>query len=285
MRDDGNSTIARAAAWLAWLVALLFIAFAAAPAAQAQNVARGQQLYAQLGCNTSNCHGANPGENLRNVLAGAGSPSAIEYATAVRSEMNSLQTWFDFDPNYVLDLAAYLATVPQVAPPPPPPAPPPPTATMVEYFHAGFGHYFVTNIAAEIAALDNGSFAGWARTGKTFKAYASGNASVVPVCRFFTVAYAPKSSHFYTPFTAECDGLKNGGTWQYEGDAFFVNVPETGGICAPSAQPVYRMYNNGLGGAPNHRYTTDVTVRSEMLAKGWVAEGLGAQGVIFCVPL
>ena len=274
------SPLARAAAWTAWLVALVFVAFAA-PVVSAQNASRGQTLYGQLGCDASNCHGSNPAENLRNVLNGAGSSAAIEYSALVRSEMNSLLTSFENDATVAVDLAAYLATITQ-APPPPPPAPP--TAAVVEYFHAGFGHYFVTNLATEIAALDGGTFAGWSRTGRTFNAYTSSNGFVVPVCRFFTVTFAPKSSHFYTPFAGECAGLKNGQDWQYEGEAFFVDIPDATGACAGTARPIYRLYNNGLGGAPNHRYATDPALRADMLAQGWVSEGLGPQGVIFCVP-
>jgi hypothetical protein len=44
------------------------------------------------------------------------------------------------------------------------------------------------------------------------------------------------------------------------------------------------MYNNGQGGAPNHRYTTEPSVRALMLAQGWIAEGYGAVGVIMCAP-
>lgn len=43
---------------------------------------------------------------------------------------------------------------------------------VVEYFHAGFGHYFMTALPAEIALLDGGGFGGaFARTGSTFKVY------------------------------------------------------------------------------------------------------------------
>ena len=49
--------------------------------------------------------------------------------------------------------------------------------------------------------------------------------------------------------------------------------------------PVYRMYNNGQGGAPNHRYTTDLAVRAQMLVQGWIAEGYGKIGVIMCSPM
>jgi hypothetical protein len=196
--------------------------------------------------------------------------------------MNALLTYFAVDANIPFDLAAWLATVEAATPPPPPP---PPTSLAVEYHHAAFGHYFVTNLASEIASLDAGAFAGWARTGKSFTAYAAPGAGVAPVCRFFTVAFAPKSSHFYTPFAGECEGLRSGGSsWQYEGDGFFVAAADATGACAAGLRPVYRLYNDGQGGAPNHRYTTDAAVRNEMLARGWVSEGLGADGVIFCVP-
>jgi hypothetical protein len=47
--------------------------------------------------------------------------------------------------------------------------------------------------------------------------------------------------------------------------------------------PLYRLYNDGQTGAPNHRYTTRATIRSQMVALGWVPEGSGI-GVIGCVP-
>jgi hypothetical protein len=47
---------------------------------------------------------------------------------------------------------------------------------------------------------------------------------------------------------------------------------------------VYRLYNDGQGGAPNHRYTTDFAVRAQMIAHGWVPEGYGDLGVIMCSP-
>jgi len=68
---------------------------------------------------------------------------------------------------------------------------------------------------------------------------------------------------------------------------FNVPVPATDGTCAAGTIPVYRLYNNGQGAAPNHRFTTDLTVRDTMLAraadKAWIAEGMGI-GVGFCSP-
>ncbi len=45
-----------------------------------------------------------------------------------------------------------------------------------------------------------------------------------------------------------------------------------------------RLYNDGQGGAPNHRFTTSASVRAEMLASGYIAEGAG-MGIGLCAPL
>ncbi|HVF62733.1 MAG TPA: PQQ-dependent sugar dehydrogenase [Casimicrobiaceae bacterium] len=157
------------------------------------------------------------------------------------------------------------------------------TSIAVEYVHAAFGHYFVTSLPNEIAALDNGTFSGWARTGLSFAVAPAGAPGHAAMCRFFSASFAPKSSHFYTPFTNECDGVRQNARWQFEGDIFAVLLPDAAGNCTSSARPLYRLYNNGQGGAPNHRYTASVDVRARMLAQGWVPEGLGSQGVIGCV--
>jgi len=263
----------------------LAAALALGGTASAQSTARGGSLYTVLGCDAGNCHGANPLENLRNIMNGAGSPSTIEYAAVTRTEMNHLYATFISDQTAAQDLAAWLRSVASSAPPPPPPPVAGPTTTIVEYLHAGFGHYFITGIAGEISALDGGQVAGWTRTGRTFKAYAATGTGLSVVCRFFTVAFAPKSSHFYTPIASECSGLRGDArTWQYEGDAFYVQLADAAGACPAGASPVYRLYNGGQGGAPNHRYTTDSAVRTTMMGSGWVPEGFGAQGVAFCSP-
>jgi len=159
------------------------------------------------------------------------------------------------------------------------------TAPLVEYVHAGFGHYFITSRPDEITKLDNGTFVGWSRTGSEFNAFAAPNPNSAPVCRFFSTAFAPKSSHFYTPFAAECATRRADPHWLLESaDAFDIAVPAADGSCAASFAPVYRLYNNGQGGAPNHRYTTDLIVRAQMIAQGWMPEGLGPDAVQMCSP-
>ena len=139
---------------------------------------------------------------------------------------------------------------------------------------------------AWLAKLDNEGPTGWVRTGFQFNAYAAPNGNSAPVCRFFSVAFAPKSSHFYTPFAAECSLRQTDPAWMLESaDAFDIGIAAADGSCDANLTPVYRLYNNGQGGAPNHRYTTNAGVRANMIGQGWVPEGLGPNGVEMCSPL
>jgi hypothetical protein len=47
---------------------------------------------------------------------------------------------------------------------------------------------------------------------------------------------------------------------------------------------LYRLYNGGKGGAPNHRYTTSAQTLAAMTASGWSAEGEGPGAVFACAP-
>lgn len=153
----------------------------------------------------------------------------------------------------------------------------------VEFYHAGFKHYFMSADAGEIGKLDNGTFPGWTRTGESFNVFTTASSTATPVCRFFTVAFPPTSSHFYAPRGLGCEGTLANGQWQYEGDVFKVPLPDVAGSCPAGAIPVYRLYNNGQGGAPNHRFTTSAATRAAMIAQGFIAEGAGT-GVGFCSP-
>lgn len=154
----------------------------------------------------------------------------------------------------------------------------------VEYYNASMDHYFVTAIADEVTKLDNGVIGGWARTGASFHVFPVGTTGAASVCRFFSASFAPKSSHFYTPFESECATVRNNADWQFEAKVFSVALPDPNGNCASALIPLYRLYNNGLGGAPNHRYTTASDIRSTMIGRGWIPEGMGALGVVACVP-
>lgn len=144
----------------------------------------------------------------------------------------------------------------------------------IEFYHQGFNHYFVSSDPGEIARLDDGSFPGWTRTGEQFNVSTAPGAGLSQVCRFYTVAFPPSSSHFYTANPAECEALKANNKWQYEKIAFYIAVPSAQGVCPAQTAPVFRLFNNGQGGAPNHRFTTSTAIRSEMIGKGYADEGV-----------
>ena len=64
---------------------------------------------------------------------------------------------------------------------------------------------------------------------------------------------------------------------------YYTALPNGNGICPTGNVAVYRLYNNGHGGAPNHRFTTSATVRAQMISEGYIPEGMGI-GVGMCSP-
>src|ERR1700730_1926357 len=161
----------------------------------------------------------------------------------------------------------------------------PQTTVAVEYYYADWNFYFETSFPDEIAALDGGAFGGvFRRTGQTFMVWPQTNPSASPTCRFFSTAFAPKSSHFYTPFASECAIVKTEPAWQFEAIAFYIQLAGLDGLCSGGTIPLYRLYNDGMGGAPNHRYTTSLAILNQMVAAGWIFEGNGDTKVFACVP-
>jgi cytochrome c2 len=248
----------------------------AALGARAADPGHGQTLYKNI-CATCHNAGGNPGPGP--IMLGAWNADAIDAALHTVPEMTAFEGLFKRSD--LEDIAAYLGALFGIPPPAPPAAPP--TSLAIEYYHAAFDHYFVTAIADEITKLDNGTFAGWTRTGRQFKVFTATGNALSAVCRFFSTSFAPKSSHFYTALANECTAVKANPDWQFEAEVFFVAQPAVDGSCASGTIPVYRVYNNGQGAAPNHRLTTELEVRAQMLAKGWIAEGAGI-GVTMCVP-
>ena len=55
---------------------------------------------------------------------------------------------------------------------------------------------------------------------------------------------------------------------------FSAQVPDAHGQCPDGTDAVFRAYNNGIGGAPNHRFSTDGGAMDAVVDKGWVREGI-----------
>lgn len=160
--------------------------------------------------------------------------------------------------------------------------------TVVEFFNEPRNHYFQTADPVEIAALDGGHFAGWTRTGESYRVYAGPVAlqsgAVSPVCRYYGRPEAGLDTHFFSGFAFECGVIPIywPDQWILESEsAYAAALPaQSDGSCQPGRLPVYRLLN----GKPdvNHRYTTSMPVREQMLQEGWIAEGYGPIGVALC---
>ena len=154
---------------------------------------------------------------------------------------------------------------------------------VVEYYHQAFDHYFITWVPDEIAKLDAGIvIKGWTRTGQSFRTYTTARAGTSPVCRFY-IPPALGDSHFFGRGTTECvaTGQKNP-SFVLEDPAFMQMFLPVEGICPANTTQVYRVFSNRPDA--NHRYMTDKTIRAQMTASGWLAEGDGPDFVVMCAP-
>ena len=177
-----------------------------------------------------------------------------------------------------LTSATYVAVIAHAAPPVAP-------VPVVEYYNTTFDHYFMSALPADIAALDSGALQGWVRTGHVFSAYGQATAGASPVCRFY-LPPANGDSHFYSASPAECADVRaKFPAFVYEAaDVMHVALPDAAtGACPPGTVAVFRLWNNRTDS--NHRYTADPTIKSAMLAKGYVAEGYGPDATIMCAPV
>lgn len=151
-----------------------------------------------------------------------------------------------------------------------------------EFYNASLDHYFITYVVDEIAKLDNGTFKGWARTGQSFKVFATTQSATSAVCRIY-IPPGKGDGHFFGRDKNECDGtISKNPTFILESASFFFLYPPTLGNCGAGQVPVYRVFSNRADA--NHRYTTDRATRDVMVTRGWIAEGDGADIVVMCAP-
>jgi len=159
-----------------------------------------------------------------------------------------------------------------------------PGLPVIEFYNTPLDNFFITADPNEASAIDNGSAGpGWSRTGGQFT---SGGA--ITVCRFYGSLSPGPNSHFYTATARECAGLKaiqlstpaTQKRWNFESNDFLTSLP-VNGVCAAGTIPVYRAYNAGFtrGVDSNHRITTSAAAIQEVVARGWINEG-----VVMCAP-
>jgi hypothetical protein len=176
-------------------------------------------------------------------------------------------------------------------------SPPDGTGTAIEYYNTALGHYFFTADAKEQQAIDAGVVGStWVRTGKSFQVvtipgYPLAEEGVRhPVYRFAGEPNIGPNSHFFTANQDECGVVRDRADWHwmFEGAPFWASEPVAGACPAGYrrfSQPLYRAYNNGKGGDPNHRYATDHAVIDAMVAQGWIDEGVAMCVLAYLPPL
>lgn len=149
----------------------------------------------------------------------------------------------------------------------------------IEFYNASLGHYFMTAEPAEAAELDAGVVVpGWARTGFDFKSWTVESGVGVAACRFFGTPGIGPNTHFFSIDVDECNKLHADPQWTFEGLAFDEQAP-VAQDCPTGLIPVTRLYNNGMGGAANHRFLTSHSEIHATVFAGWLVEG-----VVFCAP-
>lgn len=158
------------------------------------------------------------------------------------------------------------------------------TGRVVEFYNSTIDHYFITADPAEANAIDTGSAGpGWARTKYSFP-----SGGTTQVCRFYGSITPGPNSHFYTANSSECNELRvvtqkaaaGDKVWNFE-SYDFQTTPPLGGACAAGLVSIYRAYNNGFarGVDSNHRFSVDKAAIDEVVARGWISEGL-----VMCAP-
>jgi hypothetical protein len=168
------------------------------------------------------------------------------------------------------------------------PQPPPVVIAQVdEFYHAGLRHYYITADDAEKQALDTGVHPGWQRTGESFKAYAAGSragGSINPVCQFYSPPIivveeqyeVGADSHFFSADAGECMAVFRRWWWFWgwpQDNVFQIDLPDKkSGACPVGTIPVYRLWNQRVDS--NHRYTTSAAIKAQMLAAGYLDEGV-----------
>lgn len=152
----------------------------------------------------------------------------------------------------------------------------------IEYYNPTLDHHFVTALPNEIAALDDGTIAGWVRTGMTFRAYLTPQPGTTPVCRYL-LPPANGGSHIMGRDPAECAAVAAAHPdFLLESAAVMHLFLPQAGTCPANTTPVYRVWNARPD--TNHRHVEVAALRDQMVARGGVAEGEGPDTVALCAP-
>lgn len=153
------------------------------------------------------------------------------------------------------------------------------TVDSIEYINTRNGQFYRTDVAAEIALLDQHAAAsGYARTGQSYKLWrtkADAPAGAIALHKVASLNFANPAQ----PTTCNFNKIARLGDTSSSKCAPLTSVtyallPGANGQCAANTQPVYTAQV-----ANNNRLSQQLSVVQDMFDRGW-----GASGVSLCVP-
>jgi uncharacterized protein (DUF1800 family) len=154
------------------------------------------------------------------------------------------------------------------------------TVDSIEYINNRNGQYYRTDIAAEIAALDQHAAAsGYSRTGQSYKLWrtqADAPQGAIPLYKISSLNFANPAQ------PSVCSMTKTGKIGQLAGgikcapqtSVTYALLPDASGKCAANTEPVYQS-----AVANNTRFATKLAVVQDMFDRGW-----NGHAVSLCVP-
>ena len=155
------------------------------------------------------------------------------------------------------------------------------TVDSIEYFNSRSGQYYRTDVAAEIASIDqNGSASGWARTGQSFKVWrtqADAPAGAIPLVKLTSLNFATPSAPQVCTLSKTSKLTPLSGTsanCPVQTSVTYVLPADSAGNCASGTQPVFQTSS-----PTGTRLANQLSVYQEMFDRGWQA-----QGASICVP-
>lgn len=151
------------------------------------------------------------------------------------------------------------------------------------FYDAIADRHFVATDIPEIATLPTS----WQGRDGGFHVYPAGweSADAVPVCRLYRIPASGQGSHVLSAHAPECVALEAGSPsngWILETrEAFRASLPDPAtGACPSDRVGVYRLWNGRVDA--DHVLTTSWYERNALLARGYVSEGWGPEGVAMC---
>jgi hypothetical protein len=142
----------------------------------------------------------------------------------------------------------------------------------------------LTAFPEEIAALDNGAFDGACQRSGALQSLAAADRRFdrdLPVLQ--RDLCAQKHAFLYA-FRLRMQCVEEQPGMELRGNRILCSGNQCQRPPRRERLPSMGLYDNGMGGAPNHRCTTSIPILDAMIAAGWVFEGNGNTRVFACVP-